>query len=159
MHPDKIITLIKDHVNDFSQNQYASLLCILGTYNDLNNIIVPLEDNNIRVLNGNDIYYIHSPKKNIVFIYAEKEKIEYCSPKTNLLEYMNNNNENFRYLNNNLIVNTKVMVSYNSYYRKVYLSNGAIIDATGAAINNIVSKVLGKENDLCKDNRLKNYAF
>lgn len=158
MHPDKIITLIKNHIDDFTQDQFANLLCIFSTYNDKNNIIIPLENNGIRVVQAKDIYYIHEPKKNKIFIHTEKEIIEYNSPKTNLLEYVDANNDSFRYLNNGLVVNMNVIVSYNSYYRKIYLLNNEVVDVTGTATK-ILEKVLGRDLDLCKNKQLNNYAY
>lgn len=161
MQPSKLIALLKNDMDHFAQEEHIELIKMISDFHNETGeyVLVPLENNGLRIISANDIYFIKQPKKGKIFIHTYEEIIEYTTMKTNLLDYMVVKNKKFRLLNSGLVVNIDKMVGYNSYYRKVYLSDDLVIDVTGAAINNIVRKILGKDKDRCKDTQINNYAF
>jgi hypothetical protein len=158
MHPKRVITMIKDSINKFNQEDINTVLDVISN-NHPDHIFIPTSKNKVRVVNSNNILYAHEPKKGKVFIRTQEEMIEFKNLSFDVLEYLEEINKSFRLLNSGLVVNTHKMVSYNSYFRKVYFENNIEVTVTGAAITNIVSKILGKSKDLAANTKYGEYAF
>ncbi|OME55473.1 hypothetical protein BSK59_13425 [Paenibacillus odorifer] len=148
MYAERLIRILKEKIFELTQPQKENVIGIanLCTENS-NNILIPTENNGIRVVNTNDIFYIKQPKKGHVLIETSKEIIDYKSMAFDLLEYVEKRNDSFRFMNSTLIVDVNKISHYNSFYRKIYLKNNSVLDITGRAMDNIVSKELGKELD------------
>ncbi|GAB6989478.1 LytTR family transcriptional regulator DNA-binding domain-containing protein [Paenibacillus pini] len=145
----RLINIVRARFSELDDVQKCHLLNT--TFNDLRfdpeTIIIPLANNSIRLMHVNDILYIKEPKKGKVFIVTINEEIEFKNSATNLLEYIEKVSPPFRFLNNGLVANLDKATHYNSYLRKVYFHGNKTVDVTGAAMTNIIQKVLGKNRD------------
>jgi hypothetical protein len=156
MHPKRLIQILKDSVDGFTQDNVREALSFLVDYSDSRNLIVPIENNMIKIIETNNIFCVKEPKKGKVYIHTLKEIIEFKSSSYDLLEYLDKKCESFKYLNNGLVVNTNKVVRYHEYLRKLYFVNGDYVDITGAAMIYIMKNVLGKECALSQDTFIVN---
>lgn len=152
MHTSILLKRLRDKFVDFTNEEKLELLNIVSRCTtDSNSIIVPEKDNGFYLVDANEIYYAHEQKKGKVIIKTRKGKSEYTNNACDILEYLDNNNKSFRYLNKDLVVNIDKILSYNSYYRKIFFADDKELVITGAAMDNIIVKILGKEKDLHKE--------
>lgn len=148
MYAQRFIRMLKEHIQNFTKDEKQQVMD-----NAIGNdgIFIPRPENKCSIISIKEILYVSQPKMGKVIIRTLTNEIEYANSSCDLLKYICDKYENFKYFNNGLIVNIDKMLNYNSYYHKVYFSNGIEIRVTGAAIKNIVQRVLGKRKDLYDD--------
>lgn len=147
----KLIPFMHQTAKSMSQGDVRELIeMLVNNVNDPNNLLIPLDDNKYKVINVDDILYIHHPKKNIfTIILAEgNNNIPYRNQAFDIMNYVSKTNANFRFLDIAVLVNLQHIEKYNSYLRKVYFKNGSNLDITGMAMNSIIIKHFGKCLDM-----------
>lgn len=160
MYSRRFISILKEKMIKFNEDQKKDVIDVVSAnMENSNNILIPLKNNGIKVINTNDILYIYEPKKGKVFINTANEEIEFQCTAYDLLEYVVNRDNYFQFLHNGLVVNTSKMISFNSYYRKVYFVNEKEVIVTGVAMKQIVQKILGKERDSYYDTYIGKFEY
>ena len=151
-----LMPFMKENAQSLTPRDVSELIeLLINNYNDPNNILIPLANNQYRVINADDILYIHHPKKGTITIALEEENLSYKNTAFDVMEFLEGTNKNFSFLDNGLLVNIRQIVNYHSYFRKIYFKNGTNVVVTGAAMNNIIIKRFGKEIDLYQNSELK----
>lgn len=151
MHPKRLLQILKDSVNKFTDSNIRDCMNTIVDFNDNKNLIVPVENNKIRIIDMDSILYVKEPKKGNVYIITQDEEIEFKCSSYDLLEYLDEKCNQFTYLNNGLVVNINKVAKYQEYYRKLYFFNGECVEITGSAMKYITKYVLSKECAIDQD--------
>lgn len=151
--------LVKENVGKMNNKEVIDVINMLleSTHND-SMIAVCNKAGNISFEDLEDVLYISNPKKNIYLLGKLDGEIEH-SAASDFLEDTEKRFPNFRPMNRELIVNTRKMAMYDSYYRRVYFTETIFVSVTGAAINSIErNKLLDKSKDLSAQRGKIEYA-
>jgi Response regulator of the LytR/AlgR family len=135
---DRIIRLIKNNINRMNKRQVSEVTeAVLEHASEFHkSIIVPTENNTVRLVSISDILYVEEIK-NQFYIHLSFEIIKFVSP-TNIAEILIKNG--FSYLSRNTLVNINKLMYFDSYYRRAYFHEDKYVEITGAAIVQVLNK-------------------
>jgi len=125
---------------------------LLGQLESAAVIVIPMEANKYKLIAIDDILYIKELTKGNLVIATLEYSYPYGNEAFDIFQFLQTVHSNFVLISNKLIVNTKRVSSYDSYFRKIFFGEEQAIEATGAAIRLISKHCEAAKYDLNQSN-------
>lgn len=159
MNSDRLLKILRDEISHYSFNYKNKIIEIISNnVSETGLLLLPWDNNSMRLLDPNEVLYVSTPQKGKVHIHTLTSEIPFHNSAYSLLEYLVEKNKNYCYLNKGFVINKDKIMNFNSYYRRVFFINGQEVRVTGEAIK-ILIKALGKEKDIHHDTVIGNFEY
>nr|WP_156736365.1 hypothetical protein [Mycobacterium sp. E3298] len=152
---ENFIKNFKEGFQNFTTSEKAQIINSIYQSVSSEFITIPNEEKGFAFEPVNNIVFVRQLKSGNIVIRTIGSEVSFKSFPYDLVEFLEENNENFKCLNYGLLANMTKMKQYDSFKNVVYFDNGAQVDVTRSAIKNIVSKQLGKINDISEQSIFK----
>ncbi|MFD0587711.1 hypothetical protein ACFQZE_06830 [Paenibacillus sp. GCM10027627] len=159
MGKDTFKKMLLEHVDVFSTDEIVEIITTAAPVTDLISslikgldqekyVLVPLSGYQIRFIEISQILYFSQPKKNIGRIHLFTGEVVSCFTLSDSIWVHLEDNPTFKQIDSGVLVNMNMINWYDSDLNRVYFSLEHYINATSAAVKNILVKSFGKEKDL-----------